>query len=137
MTPKTKVLKILDKYRDKELTMGCRVIAKVDHWQKECTFIRGTEKWCVVLPDNGDEWGCNKIKVIIGHPITHADLLLALHKEVYDLKYDMPVKRGGAKHMLIYDMKKVFLFAIPLTYRTIEDIPEEDKMWQAVLDVLI
>ena len=63
---------------------------------------------------------------IIGHPLTHADLLRALPTQ-YNIRH------GGNK--ILITVMETTVFNIPLTYRHLEDIPEDDPCWEQLCRV--
>ena len=145
---KQKVIKILEPYRDKTLSFGCEV--KVNAWEGSA-IVQGmtNEHWyCLVFtkafPRIGKLKICKKKEIeIIGHPLSHAKLLRALG-EVGHLVY---YNRGDELQIGVMDKDDEFsqvmwgatpqkYINIPLNHRTIEDIPEQDPMWEQLLEVL-
>ena len=143
MTPKPKVLKILDKYRDRNLAMGCEVnkegtfyVANSDeyeqHWFCTPSKVAGGEDEVYYQ----DDINIDDIKVL-GHPATPLVLLRALGTE------SRAVVMNGEGTISIgkkYDYGSIGKMKVICTIpnvTTLSEIPESDKMWQAVLDVLI
>lgn len=122
MNNKQTVLKHMESYRDKELSFGCEVVMRSETW----TFLHqeGRDILFRFKDTQASEWFKKpNIEEIIGHPLTHADLLLAMEKKDAGL---ICVLRGGF-------LKVDHELKIPLNYRTIEDIPEDDIMWEYLL----
>ena len=142
MTPKTKVLKILDQYRDMRLTMGCEV--KSLHNESTVIFA-GLNKEGRVLIDNkknnafiyAKEWDIKDIE-ILGHPATPLVLLKAIQqadghwmmKTCGERIEYVDMTNFGNQHF-----KNKYIGIPDVT--TLSEVPEEHKMWQAVLAVLI
>ena len=150
MNNKTKVLKILDKHRDMSLTAGCEVF--VQNYITSVTIIKD-KRGHVWTPESDEpnmeflglagswvNFDENHIKEILGHPATPLTLLKALDK-IYPEKYNVLLDcqgrlfrdNAGELEAIIVNNKYV---EIPLT-TTLQEIPESDPMWQAVLEVLI
>ena len=141
MNNKNKVLKILDKYRDMSLTMGCEVnkegtfyVANSDeyeqHWFCTPSKVAGGEDEVYYQ----DDINIDDIKVI-GHPATPLTLLKAL-SSIFVLENGEMVESNTHLSIDILSKHVREQISIPLT-TTLSEIPEEHKMWQAVLDVLI
>ena len=134
LTTKTKVLKILDKYRDMSLTMGCEFIDSLGSKGIIMT-VEDTEMY-ISMADNIEEnepvdveWFKEEMTVL-GHPATPLTLLKALNGinekvAIWSTWTDGMFISCGVNKIQIPDVT------------TLSEIPEEDKMWQAVLDVLI
>ena len=123
----------IDAVRDKTLKLGCLV-----EWEKPP--FRAI--WTSVVVDysgaNHDVWvdagqviqrlNQRQVRKIIGHPITHTDLLRALPDE-YWMSQEGEVSTWK-------DIDQGFVcFYLPLNHRTIEDIPEDDPCWEQLCKV--
>ena len=140
---KQKVLKHLEPYRDKTLSFGCRI--KLDTTGKETTYVCNSNETFWIKSDETERptelsrWGTGYF--IIGHPLTHADLLRALKDTACWSQWRMTLMDGC--YQLNYHEAKVAErgrltrnIIIPLTYRTVEDIPEDHAMWGQLLEVI-
>lgn len=160
MNNKNKVLKILDKYRDMSLTMGCEVAQlyigtdKQVHHRSDFGVIvyKHNSRFSIINTSGTIETVTfaeleNETKyTILGHPPTPLTLLKALDKsaEEKNLSHWYGFETDGLNTLRVtrmygagvqehYDSTSI---NIPLT-TTLTEIPEEHEMWQAVLDVLI
>ena len=149
MTPKPKVLKILDKYRDRNLAMGCEVnkegtfyVANSDeyeqHWFCTPSKVAGGEDEVYYQ----DDINIDDIKVL-GHPATPLTLLKALEANYKPIKGRRETRtfhiNGTYTVAFVDDIAQesgVYEIQIP-DVTTLSEIPGEHEMWQAVLDVLI
>lgn len=132
MTPKTKVLKILDKYRDMSQTFGCEFTMNPRHdiIHKIAWETIGGE---YVSANDGEEYMACEAH-ILGHPATPLTLLKALR--IGSIDGTITWSAMGHDFIVVDKAEWKESLTIPLT-TTLSEIPEEDKMWQAVLDVLI
>lgn len=130
MTTKTKVLKILDKYRDMSLTMGCEI--QVIFMDEPLKITRMGEEDSSYK--NGVE---NRTDRILGHKPTPLVLLKALGANE-NVAYASCDSDGELSITTTDDelVDNTVSISIP-DVTTLSEIPEEHKMWQAVLDVLI
>ena len=126
---KNKVIAHLDQYRDKTLSEGCktskgRVFAVFES--------EGIYKYACRV--SGSQWSQDTVSgqiylkdqfEIIGHPITHADLLRALPTARYLMN------RLGR---LTYDTQNFGvrkpICTVPLNYPNVEAIPSDHPMWE-------
>ena len=141
MNNKQKVLKILDKYRDKTLSFGCELIQEKEllDWAKRVTLIsldhtRGRvymrELDGSIFTETSNMLDNCKI---LGHPLTHADLFRATDKLNTGTAWSWIVSE---KYITAYNSDSdEELVIIPLTYLTIEEIPESDPMWKQLVTV--
>lgn len=148
MTSKQKVLDHLEPFRSKDLSLGCEV--RVDDVNGE-----GYSIWVYIgTPDTHDnqttlwhckystfatvEWGNFKLEdkthVIIGHPLTHADLLRALHKSGFSNYNKIWMQFKDEPDYLHYEKNNTHVH-IPLNYRHLEDIEDDHPMWQQLCKV--
>ena len=130
---KNKVIAHLDQYRDKTMSRGAVVqhshglvaISQViDGLLYSHSFLHKTKE---ELEDKG--WK------IIGHPITHADLLRALRDTTCWTQWRMTLLED--KYQLNYHEVKVAdrgsvtrMIIIPLNYPNVEAIPSDHPMWE-------
>ena len=138
MTPKTKVLKILDQYRDMSLTRGCEIFKGREAVVIDATegdvyikaYYKGAEVEDAVFTFKHfkEEDG-----VILGHPATPLVLLKAVQATLTD-GYVMNYHTNEDGKLVMRPENK--LIDIPFV-TNLSEIPESDEMWQAVLDVLI
>ena len=79
----------------------------------------------------------NLIKRIIGHPLTHADLLRAILEHLGS-EYRVTIwARSPDTWDIVYRMSQTTSeLKISLNHRHIEDIPDTDPMWEQLLAVL-
>ena len=145
MNDKQQVIAHLDQYRDKTLSFGCEVewngpkegFTRVFMgYSEEIDF--GTKYAHIVSTDyeyhKGKKWSSciTKTEMLkpIGHPLTHADLLRALNDvDVFIMDTD------GVLSNLDFPEVSSMICHIPLNHRTIEDIPEDDAMWEQLLTI--
>ena len=129
----------LDAVRDKTLSFGCWVLIE-GRFTSKCPH-RVTRKYEDVYEasceDADTETMCNQttqfkenkatdydtLVKIIGHPLTHADLLRALGD------WDNVCIRDD-RISLCPDFDADDWIDIPLHYRTLEDIPEDHECWK-------
>ena len=130
MTEKQKVLTLLEPYRDKTLSFGCEVehknyaVTKVIYRDSKRLILCSVEGRNIQYLDESD-------LTILGHPLTHADLLRGLGDAFF-----LDGKGTLWATKVIPDKGFEEICTIPLTHRTIEDIPEDDPMWSSLLEVL-
>ena len=161
MNNKNKVLKILDKYRDMSLTMGCEVnmidieyeVEMASQPHIDAIFISKGKYHDYYIPkndmsetfsmDNDELTLARANRVILGHPATPLTLLKALEANYKPIKGRRETRtfhiNGTYTVAFVDDIAQesgVYEIQIP-DVTTLSEIPEEDKMWQAVLDVLI
>ena len=118
MTPKTKVLKILDKYRDMRLTMGCEVVTK---------YSSGSELKHRLTKDLLGA----KFDEILGHPATPLVLLKALEQTGKGSYLD------SIGTLVIFENEhddQPVQIQIP-DVTTLEEIDESDPMWKQLVVV--
>jgi len=159
---KNKVLKHLDQYRDKTLSDGCMfdwcnekmeqvtfVIAHIYGTEDIMTEVQGFSIYAypkddlhqqMASFDNPDDYEEQEATffdyaTIIGHPITHADLLRALRDTTCWTQWRMTLLED--KYQLNYHEVKVAdrgsvtrMIIIPLNYPNVEAIPEDHPMWE-------
>ena len=118
--------------RRKELTFGCLV-----KWRgvSETPLKVIQDTGTLLLVTDGVSYTHRKkeIMAVIGHPITHADLIRAVLNEGYEYGEYSYHPNGGFTLVVTEEL----LVTLPLNYRTIEDIPEDDPMWQQLYQILV
>ena len=132
----------IDEVRDKTLSFGCRVLWGEDHMYP-ARFVStvssgeaGKSRIQESVFNQSNKVETRSLK-IIGHPITHADLLRAIGSS----------KEIGSVVATSYWKGKIVLRTVnngadynqdihlPLNYRTIEDIPEDNPCWEQLCKV--
>ena len=145
MTNKQKILTHLAPYRDKTLSFGCEILFHSNRGGERPGVVTSELLAGLRIIDKVDDTPNVivdlKIKESLGHPLTHADLLRALN----DSDTEINGKENRKNYCLttsgslcvISPAAPMYhhILKIPLTHRTIEDIPEDDPMWAQLLEV--
>ena len=136
MTPKTKVLKILDKHRDMSLTMGCKVkIKMIDGNWIECLI--STEKTRTVLVRPGmpsvKDFEVDKDFKILGHPATPLTLLKALR--IGSIDGTITWSAMGQDFIVVDKAEWKESLTIPLV-TTLNELHETHPLWTDLLPIL-